>query len=70
MIYEAVITESEYQSLRQANMRGKIAADFEMIDEVVRFKTKNPKQLCEELELIIDCGGTSWSEIFGINIYA
>lgn len=69
MRYEAHITEQEYQDLRQASMRGKLEADFEMINSTVRFTTRNPKRLCEELQRIIDAGETSWYEIFDVNIF-
>lgn len=66
-VFRATVSESDYQAIRMASMRGGFNHEFSRNDHnEVKFKTKNPKLLISELEQIVSSGETSWNEIFGI----
>lgn len=66
MIYKVKLTEQDYQTLRNASMRGQFIADFWEDDGVTKISSKNPRQLVDELEALLDSGADSWASILNV----
>lgn len=64
--FTTTFSESEYQKLRHASMRGKFTYDFNRDkDNEVEFIVKNKykEDFLQELEALFDSGESSWRDI-------
>lgn len=72
MKVEACLTENEYQTLRLADMRGKLNAVKRMTRDYengcVTFHIDAPRKFCIQIEGLIDFGATSAAEVFNLEV--